>query len=252
MKLVDTHCHLYEESYIDNMEEIMEIINKEMDFAVSIGCDEQSFQGTIDLANKYDNIYAVIGIHPTDIKEYTDELEEKLQKYIDNNEKLIAIGEIGLDYYWMKYEPEKQKEYFRRQLALAQKNGLPVSIHARDAIEDTIEILQEFKDIKGILHCYAGTYEQAEPILDRFYIGVGGTVTFKNNHIGKEMVTKTPMDRIVLETDSPYLTPMPYRGKLNFPYYTKYVAEKISELKGISYQEVVDITNNNARKAYGI
>ena len=165
---------------------------------------------------------------------------------------MTAIGEIGLDYYWMEDPKEKQMEIFRLQMELARRVKLPVVIHTRDAIEDTVKILEEYKDLGGIMHCYPGSYETAEKLMDRYYFGIGGVVTFKNNKVTKETVKKLPLERIVIETDCPYLTPEPFRGKRNEPVYVKYVDEKIAEIKEISLEQVIEVTTNNAKKIYSI
>ena len=164
--------------------------------------------------------------------------------------KVVAIKEIGLDYHWMEDPEEVQKEGFRRQIELAERVKLPIVIHTREALQDTLDILKEYPCVGGILHCYPGSFQAAKPFLDRYYIGVGGTVTFKNNRKTKELVKELPLDRIVLETDCPYLTPVPFRGKRNNPVYTSYVAEEIARIKEISTEEVIEVTTENAKKIY--
>lgn len=166
--------------------------------------------------------------------------------------KVLAIGEIGLDYHWMTKRKELQQEIFRRQLALAERVGKPVVIHTREAMEDTVRILQEFPKVKGILHCYPGSVETAKRMTDRFYLGIGGVLTFKNAKKLVDVVREISLEHLVLETDCPYMAPTPYRGQRNEPIYTKEVAMKIAEIKGISYEEVVEVTNKNTRKAYGM
>ncbi|MGL4904995.1 MAG: TatD family hydrolase, partial [Cetobacterium sp.] len=163
-----------------------------------------------------------------------------------------AIGEIGLDYHWMTEPKEVQQEIFKKQLRLAQRVNKPVVIHTRDAMEDTVNILKEFPEIKGVIHCYPGSVETAKILIDRFYLGIGGTLTFKNAKKTVEVVKDIPLDRIVLETDAPYLTPIPFRGKRNEPIYVQYVAEKIAEIKEISLEEVIKVTTENAKKLYNI
>ncbi len=251
MKLVDTHAHIYDEKFRGDFDEIMDRINKELDFVVSIGYDMESSEKSTALSEKYEKIYSVIGFHPTEIKKYNSEAEKKLEE-LAKNPKVKAIGEIGLDYYWMEDPKEKQKEIFRLQMELARRVKLPVVIHTRDAMEDTVDILEEYKDLGGIMHCYPGSYETAKKLMDRYYFGIGGVVTFKNNKVTKETVKKLPLERIVIETDCPYLTPEPFRGKRNEPVYVKYVAEKIAEIKEISLEEVIEVTTNNAKMIYSI
>ncbi|MDN5305044.1 MAG: TatD DNase family protein [Fusobacteriaceae bacterium] len=252
MKLVDTHCHIYGEKYKDDIEDVLLESKKELEFIVNIGYDLESSKISVDMANKYDFIYATVGFHPTDISKMTEESLKKIYDMAKNNKKVVSIGEIGLDYYWMKDDAEKQKIAFLKQLEIAKELNKPVVIHTRDAMQDTIDILRAEKDITGIIHCYPGSYETAKTVMDRFYFGINGVVTFKNNKKTQEAVQKIPLDRLVIETDAPYLTPTPFRGKRNKPAYVKYVAEKIAELKNISVDEVIRVTTENAKKIYRI
>ena len=251
MKLVDTHCHIDSDRYDEDRENILKEMEEKLEFAVNIGYDLESSKRSIELADKHDFIYAVVGVHPTDIEGYDDILEKKLEE-LANHPKVVAIGEIGLDYHWMKDEKNEQKKIFKKQLELARRLNKPVVIHTRDATADTLEILKEYSDIKGILHCYPGSYESALQIMDNYYFGIGGVVTFKNSKKTIETVSKIPLERLVIETDAPYLTPTPFRGKRNHPIYVEYIAQKIAEIKGISYEEVVRVTTANAKKVYGI
>lgn len=252
MKIIDTHTHIYDERFEEDFDTVMKNIEEQMEGIVSIGFDPESSKKSIELANKCSFVHAVIGVHPVDIKKYNDEVEKELEKLALTEKKVVAIGEIGLDYHWMEDPEEVQKEGFRKQIELAERVKLPIVIHTREALQDTLDILREYKNVGGILHCYPGSYEAAKPFLDRYYIGVGGTVTFKNNKKAKELVKELSLDKIVLETDCPYLTPVPFRGKRNEPVYTKYVAEEIARIKEISVEEVINITTENAKKIYGI
>ena len=252
MKLVDTHTHIYGDKYNSDFFEVLKRTKEELEFIVSIGYDLESSKKSVELSNKYDFIYSTVGIHPVDIKEYNDEVENELIAMVKNNTKVVAIGEIGLDYYWMEDPKEIQQDVFRKQLNISRETKLPVVIHTRDALEDTLKILSEYKDIGGILHCFPGSYDSVKSLLDRYYVGVAGVVTFKNNKKTQEMVKQVPLDRVVIETDCPYLTPEPFRGHRNEPTYVKYVAEKIAEIKGISYEEVVKVTTENAKAIYNI
>ncbi|TDT70587.1 TatD DNase family protein [Hypnocyclicus thermotrophus] len=252
MKLVDTHCHIYGEKYKNDIEEVLAEAKKELEFIVNIGYDLESSKISVDIANKYDFVYATVGFHPTDISKMNEESLKQIYEIAKKNNKVLAIGEIGLDYYWMKDEVEKQKIAFLKQLELAEEINKPVVIHTREAMKDTIDILKSKKNITGIIHCYPGSYETAKSVIDRFYFGINGVVTFKNNKKTQEVVKKIPLERLVIETDAPYLTPTPFRGKRNKPTYVKYVAEKIAELKNISIDEVIKVTTNNAKKIYRI
>ncbi len=249
MKLVDTHCHIYGEKYREDLDEVLERAEEKLEFMVDIGYDMESSKISVEMANKYPFIYATVGFHPTDIDGYNEEAEKELLN-LAQNPKVLAIGEIGLDYHWMKAEKEVQKEIFRKQMELAKKVGKPVVIHTRDAMEDTISILDEYKDVEGIIHCYPGSFESAQKVMDRYYFGINGVITFKNNNKTKETVAKLPLERIILETDAPYLTPVPYRGKRNEPAHVYYVAKEIAERKGVGIEEVIKITSENAKKAY--
>ncbi|NME36049.1 MULTISPECIES: TatD family hydrolase [Fusobacterium] len=251
MKLVDTHCHLDDERYDIDREELIKKMEEKMEFVVNIGFDLPSSIKSIEYSNSHDFIYAVIGFHPTSISEYSEEAENSL-KELSKNKKVVAIGEIGLDYYWMEDEKEVQKAGFRKQMKLAEELNLPVVIHSRDAMADTIEILKEFPNVKGIFHCYPGSFESLSEIPEGYYFGIGGVLTFKNSKKTVEFVKKVDISRIVIETDSPYLTPTPFRGKRNEPLYVQYVLEKISEIKNIPFEEVLRITTENAKKIYRI
>ncbi|MGL5970891.1 MAG: TatD family hydrolase, partial [Cetobacterium sp.] len=211
MKLVDTHCHLDNEQFDLDRLEVIDRIKEKLEFCVNIGYDLKSSDVSLKLAKKNDFIYATVGIHPTDISDYNDEIEQKLEEMAKDS-KVVAIGEIGLDYHWMTEPKEVQQDIFKKQLQLAQRVNKPVVIHTRDAMEDTVNILKEFPEIEGVIHCYPGSVETAKILIDRFYLGIGGTLTFKNAKKTVEVVKDIPLDRIVLETDAPYLTPIPFRG----------------------------------------
>lgn len=251
MKLVDSHCHINDEKFNEDREEIFKKAEKNLEFIVNIGNDLETSKESIKYSEKYPFVYAVIGIHPTDISTYNDIVEKELIE-LSNNKKVVAIGEIGLDYYWMEDEKEVQKEGFRRQMALAEKLNLPVVIHSRDAMEDTINILNEFPNVKGIFHCYPGSFESAMLVPSGYVFGIGGVLTFKNARKTVDFIEKIDLSRIVIETDSPYLTPTPFRGKRNEPIYVKYVAQKIAEIKNISLDEIINITTENAKRIYNI
>ena len=251
MKLVDTHCHLDNEKFDEDRLEVIERIKENLEFCVNIGYDLASSEKSLELAKEYDFIYAVIGVHPIDIAEYDEEVEKELE-LLGKNPKVVAIGEIGLDYHWMTEPKEIQQERFKKQLELAERLNKPVVIHTRDAMEDTVNILKDYPNITGVIHCYPGSLETAKQLVDRFYLGIGGTLTFKNSKKAVEVVKDIPLDRIVIETDCPYLTPEPFRGKRNEPIYVEYVAKKIAEIKEISVEDVTKITTENAKKLYRI
>lgn len=251
-KIIDTHTHIYDKQFEEDFDDVIDRIENQLEGIVSIGFDLESSQKSVELAKKYNFIHAVVGVHPVDISKYNDEVEKEIEKLALNEEKVIAIGEIGLDYHWMADPKDVQAEGFRKQMALAERVKKPVVIHTREALQDTLDILAEFPNVGGILHCYPGSYEAAKPFLDRYFLGIGGTLTFKNNRKTKELVEVLPLEKIVIETDCPYLTPVPFRGKRNEPIYTSYVAEEIARIKNISVEEVIKITTENAKKIYGI
>lgn len=251
-KIIDTHTHIYDKQFEEDFNDVIDRIENQLEGIVSIGFDLESSQKSVELAKKYNFVHAVVGVHPVDISKYNDEVEKEIEKLALNEEKVVAIGEIGLDYHWMADPKEVQAEGFRKQMALAEKVKKPVVIHTREALQDTLDILAEFPNVGGILHCYPGSYEAAKPFLDRYFLGVGGTLTFKNNKKTKELVEVLPLEKIVIETDCPYLTPVPFRGKRNEPIYTSYVAEEIAKIKNISVEEVIKVTTENAKKIYGI
>ena len=251
-KIIDTHTHIYDKQFEEDFDDVIDRIENQLEGIVSIGFDLESSQKSVALAKKYNFIHAVVGVHPVDISKYNDEVEKEIEKLVLNEEKVVAIGEIGLDYHWMADPKDVQAEGFRKQMALAERVKKPVVIHTREALQDTLDILAEFPNVGGILHCYPGSYEAAKPFLDRYFLGIGGTLTFKNNRKTKELVEVLPLEKIVIETDCPYLTPVPFRGKRNEPIYTSYVAEEIARIKNISVEEVIKVTTENAKKIYGI
>ncbi|KNH17586.1 MULTISPECIES: TatD family hydrolase [Priestia] len=253
--LFDTHVHLNAEQYEDDLQEVINrALEKGVQNMVVVGFDEPTIKKAIQIAETYDFIYASVGWHPVDAIDMTDEhlawIEELAQ-----HPKVVALGEMGLDYHWDKSPKEVQKDVFRRQIRLARKVNLPIIIHNRDATEDVVTILKEehVEEVGGIMHCFTGSIEVAKQCMDmNMYISFGGPVTFKNAKKPKEVATELPLDKLLIETDCPYLTPHPFRGKRNEPGYVSYVAEQIAELKGITYEELAEITTANAKKLFGI
>ena len=251
-KIIDTHTHIYDKQFENDFDDVMKRIEDELEGIVSIGFDLESSLKSIELANRYSFVNAVIGVHPVDIKKYNDKVEKELERLALTEKKVVAIGEIGLDYHWMEDPKDVQIAGFRKQMELAERVKKPVVIHTREALQDTLDVLKDYKNVGGILHCYPGSLEAAKSFLDRYYLGIGGTLTFKNNKKTKELVKELPLEKIVLETDCPYLTPVPFRGKRNEPIYTKYVAEEVARIKEISVEQVIKVTTENAKKIYGI
>lgn len=247
--MIDTHCHLDYEDYDD----LEEVINKMGNNIIIVsGASGQGNKQVIELCNRHKNIYGTIGIHPEEI----DENIEKNLNFIEeniNNPKIVGIGEIGLDYYWGRDKKELQKKYFKIQLELAKKYNKCAVIHSRDAIEETYEILKESGHKTVNIHCFSGSLEMARKFIKLGYsLGIGGVVTFKNAAKLKEVVKNIDLSHFLLETDSPYLTPEPYRGKKNEPYNIYYVAKEIAKIKNISQDEVFEVTTRNAIRQFDL
>lgn len=249
--LFDTHAHLNAEQYNEDLEQVIERAKSEkVEKIVVVGFDRPTITRAMELIEEYDFIYAAIGWHPVDAIDMTDE-DLAWIKDLSQHEKVVAIGEMGLDYYWDKSPKDVQKEVFRRQIALAKEVKLPIVIHNRDATEDVVTILKEegAAEVGGIMHCFTGSLETAKACMEmNFYISFGGPVTFKNAKKPKEVVKEIPSDKLLIETDCPYLTPVPFRGKRNEPSYVKYIAEQIAELREISFEELAELTTKNAKK----
>lgn len=244
----DTHAHFDDEKFDENRESLIEEMHSNgVDYILNVGADMESSVKSMELAKKYDFIYAAVGVHPHEVENMTEADIETLKKYAEY-EKVVAIGEIGLDYYYDFSPREKQRYWFAKQLDLAAELDMSVSIHSRDAAQETFDIIKNSAVRKGVIHAYSGSVEMARDYIDMgFYIGVGGVVTFKNAKKLIDVVSFVPMERILLETDSPYLSPVPVRGTVNNSQNLKYVADKISEIKQISAKKVCEITSQNAK-----
>ena len=253
--LIDTHVHLNAHQYNDDLEEVIVRARENgLEKMVVIGCDRPSIERTMELIEEYDDIYGVIGWHPVDAIDCTDE-DLKWIEELSAHKKIVGIGETGLDYHWDKSPKDVQKKLFRKQLALAKRVGLPIIIHNRESTEDCVEILKEenAEEIGGIMHAFSADKKTADEIIAmNFYVSLGGPVTFKNAQLPKDIAVHVPLDRLLIETDAPYLTPHPFRGKRNEPAHVKLVAEKIAELRGMSYEELAAATTKNAKKLYNI
>ena len=253
--IFDTHVHYDDEAYDEDREDfLMHLAGKGVGTVVNVGASINTAKEAEALSRKYDFIYAAVGVHPSETAGLTEEDMEWLKK-ASAYDKVVAIGEIGLDYHYDEPSKELQKKWFIRQLEIARETGLPVCIHSRDAAQDTLDIMKEehAEEIGGVIHCYSYSWEMAKIYLEMgFYLGVGGIVTFKNSKKLKEVVQKAPMERLVLETDAPYLSPEPYRGQRNSSDKLIYVADQIAELKHMTGEEVIQRTEENARRMYRI
>ena len=247
--LVDTHCHLSLTDDIDTI--IMEAADNNVKKLIISGCDKKSIRDGLEIIYRYPEIYMTVGFHPDEVDDLTDKDINDLEILIKTNKKIVGIGEIGLDYYHNDMNIDKQKEYFIKQLELAEKYDLPVVIHSRESIQDVYDILKEHK-ARGVIHCFSGSLEMAELFIKLgFYLGIGGVLTFKNSKLG-EVVKEIDLDHLVLETDSPYLAPEPYRGHANYPKNIKIVAQALRKIKEISLEEVTSRTTNNVNKIYNL
>ena len=252
--IYETHTHFDDKAFDDDRDEAIKLaIKAGVARFVNIGASMESSRTSLELAKRYPEFCAAVGVHPEDVAGLSEEDMAVLAGYA-NDENVVAIGEIGLDYYWNEPEQSIQKEWYARQIALARDVKLPIVIHSRDAAKDTIDIARSEKagEAGGIIHCFSYGTEVAKMWLDLgFYIGVGGVVTFKNGRKLKEVVEYAPLDRIVTETDSPYLAPVPKRGKRNSSEYLPYIISEIARIKGISEEEVEEVTYGNAVKIFG-
>ena len=252
--MIDTHTHInmIEATPADDI--IKNAGNYGVDKLIIPAASTSDFDTIIELTNKHENVYGMLGIHPSEAKEWTDDIITRIKKLANKNKKIVAIGEIGLDYYWDKSFNDLQKEIFIKQIKLANELRLPIDVHDRDAHKDTFDILKEYN--RGsivIMHCFSGSVEFAkECINEGWYLGIGGVVTFKNAIKMKEVARAVPLEQILLETDAPYLTPVPYRGKENQPAYVKFVAEEIARIRNTTFEEIDEITTQNAKRVFNI
>ena len=254
--MIDSHCHINDKAF-ENFEEeyIKEANTSGVSSFLVVGCDLEMSKKAVEIADRFDCCYAAVGIHPSDCKNAGDNDLKIIENMLSNN-KVIAIGEIGLDYYWDKEEniKEQQKEYFIKQINLANKYNLPISIHCRDAYEDCLNILKQHPVKRaGIMHCYGGSKEMMKEFIKLgFYIGIGGTVTFKNAVKIKEVAKEVPSDKYLLETDAPYLAPTPHRGEQNHSKYLRLVRDQIAELRNVSSETVELETNQNFKILFNL
>lgn len=250
--IFDTHAHMDDSWFNEDRRELLESMKDNgVETIVNIAADTKSLKSTIKLVDEYDFVFGALGVHPDEVYD----LSEDDYRWIEDNlshPKIVAVGEIGMDYH-REHDKNVQREAFERQMDIARRNNMPIVVHSRDAANDTYEIMKanNAHDIGGVIHCFSYEKEMARQFLDmNYYIGVGGVVTFKNGRKLKEVVEYTPIDRIVLETDAPYLAPVPFRGKRNDSRYIKYVAEEVARIKNMTYDEVVEVTKQNALKMY--
>lgn len=248
---IDTHCHI--DSSVSGDVYIKNAYSANVKGLIFSFCNQDCYQARIEFLDKYPDVFVSLGFHPEDADNITDKDLHCLDEVLVSSSRIVAIGEIGLDYYWRKDNKEKQRDLFQKQLDLAVKHQMPVVIHCRDAIQELYDILSQYKGkVKGVIHCFSGSYEMARAFIELgFVLGIGGVLTFKNSKL-YQVVEKISLSSIVLETDSPYLTPEPHRGEMNESKYIPLVAEKIAQIKGISLSEVEKITTDNAKRVFDL
>lgn len=253
--IFETHAHYDDEQFDEDREELLlSLRDNGIEYVVNIGSSIETSKNTLELTKKYSHVYGAVGVHPNETEELNQSSFDLLKK-MTQEPKIVAIGEIGLDYYWKEPEPVIQKEWFDRQMSLAKEVKLPIVIHSRDAAKDTIDMMNGAgaRDIGGVIHCYSYSLETAKIFLNMgFYLGIGGVVTFNNAKKLKEVVDYAPLDRLLLETDCPYLAPVPFRGKRNSSLYIPHIASEIAKIKNIDYNEVIRVTMENAKSMYKI
>ena len=252
--LFDTHAHLDDRAFHEDREALITgLPEKGVGLVMNPGCSLESSRHAVALAEKYDHVYAAVGSHPDVASEVNAAVLEEYRKLCKLNTKVKAIGEIGIDYHYEDIPSQIQLRAFRLQMELAQELGLPVIVHEREAHEDGMAVVREFPDVTGVFHCYSGSAEMARQLVDRgWYIGFTGVLTFKNARKAIETAASIPLDRIVLETDCPYMAPEPFRGKRNDPGYLYSMAEKLAEIRGLSLEEIQTITTENGKRLYRI
>lgn len=250
--IFDTHAHYDDERFDEDRDELLSsLFEGSVSHIIGCGCDLKSSLKTIAMADRYPKLFAAIGVHPHEAEDCTDSDLAEIKKLFSHS-KVVAVGEIGLDYHYDFSPRDRQLELFTQQIKLSNELDLPVIIHDREAHEDTLNILRELRP-KGVVHCFSGSREMAEEIVKLgLYIGLGGAVTFKNARRPIEVAEYLPLDRLLLETDAPYMTPVPFRGKRCDSAHIAYTAEKIAEVKGIDVQELIDICSENAKRLFGI
>ncbi|HEX3028547.1 MAG TPA: TatD family hydrolase [Clostridia bacterium] len=253
--LFDTHSHYDDDRFNhDRYEAITKVHENGVSYIINAACNVASSVESISLAEKFDFVYAAVGVHPHNV-EYMNESTLATIADFASKDKVVAIGEIGLDYFYDTSPREMQKYWFARQIHLSVELGLPIIVHDRNAHEDSLNAIksEKAKTVGGVFHCFSGSVEMAKILLkNNFYIGVGGSLTFKNAKTAIEVVKYLPLDRLLIETDCPYLTPEPFRGKRNDSGYVKFVAEKVAEIKGVTFESIAEITSNNAKKLFKI
>lgn len=253
MKFIDSHAHLLDARFDEDREQVMRELQEEgIAYVVECASAPGDFDEVIALTRRFEMVYGALGVHPEAAEEYSPDVEGRIAR-LSAERKIVAVGEIGLDYHYEIASRTLQREVLAAQLSLADRLGLPVILHSREATSDMLETLEAAPRVRGVMHCYSGSVETMKRLLKwDFYFGFGGSLTFKNNKKTVEAAAYAPLERILIETDSPYLAPVPMRGKRNTPAYVRYVAEKLAEIKGISTEEIARQTYLNAQRLFEI
>ncbi|MGN0329689.1 MAG: TatD family hydrolase [Kineothrix sp.] len=253
--IFESHAHYDDKAFDEDREELLNSLKSGgIEYVINIGASLETTRNTIALAEQYPFVYGAAGVHPSESAELNEDNFSRLREQC-SHPKIVAVGEIGLDYYWDEPDREIQKKWFHRQMELAREMKLPLIIHSREAAKDTLDMMRAAHagDIGGVIHCFSYTRETAGEFLEMdFYFGIGGVATFQNARKLKEAIAYIPMEKILLETDSPYLAPVPYRGKRNSSLNLPLIAKEIAEIKGLDYEEVVNVSANNAKSLFGI
>ena len=254
--IFDTHAHYDDEAFNEDREELLSgLFGNGVGTIVDISANFEGIPDVLALAEKYDFLYAAVGVHPSEVYDLADRDIDRVEQYAVSGKKVVAVGEIGLDYHYPDTDKEKQQKWFAMQIDLAKRIGLPIVVHSRDAAKDTLDMIRAegAKETGGVIHCFSYEWEMAKLYLDMgFYIGIGGVVTFKKSRKLKEIAEKIPMEQLLLETDCPYLAPEPFRGRRNNSSLLRYVVETIAELRNMDPEDVIRITAENARRFYRI
>lgn len=248
---IDTHCHISDEYYEDIDKVINESLEKGVKYLIISGCDKEGINEAIKTIERYENVYATIGYHPHEVESVTDDDLENLKKLIKSNKKIIGVGETGLDYYYTSDNKEEQKELFIKQIRIAKELNLPIVVHSRDSFQDTYDILKK-EEHYGVIHCFTGSIETGKLYNSiGYYLGIGGVITFKNTNL-RDTIKELDINRLLIETDAPYLAPVPHRGKENSPKYIPLIGKEIAKALGKTEKEIREIIYNNTNKIFKI
>lgn len=249
--IIETHIHLNHQQYTDLDQVVERATQAGVTHMLDIGCEPHSIEKSIEISKAYPNIKSSIGLHPVDVSMRTDDIIKQIRTLAINEDVVIAIGEIGLDYHWYPEQKVEQLSLFHEQMKIAEELKLPVVIHSRDAYEDCLEVVKQYPSVTGVIHSFSDNYQMAKQFIDQgYYIGIGGPVTFKNGHNQKEVVANIDLSKLVIETDGPYLTPTPFRGKRNEPAYLTYILEQIASIREEEVQTVATTIYENSVKLF--